>query len=142
MPASWLAQMAWDVYVLDNISPNDLSEKGSWQAPLPVIPQVETVDAKTLSDWLKTDSNTITIDFSTHANYVKGHIPGSWFALRSQLSDAIKKIPQVDRYVITSSPAALSFFAAQDLRSLTNAEVLVLEGGNPAWITAGLEMEV
>jgi rhodanese-related sulfurtransferase len=141
MPASWLVQMAWDVYVLDDISTSELTEKGSWQAPLPELPQIESVDAITASDWLKSDSNTIAIDFSTHANYVKGHIPGSWYALRSQLAEAIKKIPIVDRYVATSTPAELSLFAAKELQSLTNAEVLVIEGGNAAWAKAGLELE-
>lgn len=141
MPASWLAQMAWDVYVLDGINHSDLSEKGIWKTPLPALPEIESVDAQTVSNWLKSDSNTIAIDFSTHANYVKGHIPGSWYALRSQLVEAMKKIPQVDRYVITSSPSELSIFAAQELQRLTDAEVLVLEGGNQAWAMAGLELE-
>ncbi|QWE09209.1 rhodanese homology domain-containing protein [Polynucleobacter ibericus] len=141
MPASWLAQMAWDVYVLDGVNNSDLMETGSWKAPLPILPSIESVDAKTVSTWLKTDSNTIAIDFSTHANYVKGHIPGCWYALRSQLGEAMKKIPQVDRYVITSSPCELSLLAAQELQALIKAEVLVLEGGNAAWIRAGLELE-
>jgi 3-mercaptopyruvate sulfurtransferase SseA len=106
-----------------------------------MLPAIESVDAATASHWLKMDSNTIALDFSTHANYVKGHIPGSWYALRSQLREALKKIPQVDRYVITSSPAELSLFAAQELQELTKAEVLVLEGGNTAWIKAGLDLE-
>jgi 3-mercaptopyruvate sulfurtransferase SseA len=105
------------------------------------LPPTELVDALTLSNWLKTDSNTIVIDFSTHANYVKGHIPGSWYALRSQLDKALQKIPQVDRYVLTSTPAELSHFVAQELKSLVRAEVLVLDGGNQAWIKAGLEQE-
>ena len=141
MPASWLAQMAWDVYVLDDVQSSDLTEQGSWKAPLPALPTVPTVDAITVSNWLKTDSNTIAVDFSTHANYVKGHIPGSWYALRSQLADAIKTLPQVDRYVLTSSPAELSLFVAQEFQELIKAEVLVLEGGNSAWAAAGLEME-
>jgi rhodanese-related sulfurtransferase len=141
MPASWLAQMAWDVYVLDDIKAADLSEKGLWKAPLPTLPSVQTVDPATASNWLKTDSNTVAVDFSTHANYVKGHIPGSWYALRSQLKDAIKKIPQVDRYILTSSPNELSIFAAEEFQALTKAEVLVLEGGNPAWTNAGFELE-
>lgn len=141
MPASWLAQMAWDVYVLDEIHHSDLVEKGTWKVPHPELPSISSVDAETVSNWLKTDSNTVVIDFSTHANYVKGHLPGSWYALRSQLGDAMKKIPQVDRYVITSSPAELSIFAAQELKALTNAEVVALEGGNAAWIKAGLELE-
>jgi 3-mercaptopyruvate sulfurtransferase SseA len=141
MPASWLAQMAWDVYVVDDIKTSDLAEKGAWKAPLPSLPPVRLVDAITVSQWLQSDSNTIAVDFSTHANYVKGHIPGSWYALRSQLADAIKKIPQVDRYVLTSAPAELSIFVAQEFQSLTNAEVLVLEGGNAAWTAAGLTLE-
>jgi len=141
MPASWLAQMAWDVYVLDGLKTSDLSETGPWKAPLPTLPQVQFVDAATVSHWLKADSNTIAVDFSTHANYVKGHIPGSWYALRSQLADAIKKIPQVDRYVLTSAPSQLSLFIAQEFQALSKSEVLVLEGGNAAWIAAGLELE-
>ncbi len=97
MPASWLAQMAWDVYVLDDVHTSNLTENGSWQAPLPALPKIESVDAKTLSGWLKNDSNTIVIDFSTHTNYIKGHVPGSWYALRSQLVPAIQNIPQADR---------------------------------------------
>ena len=141
MPASWLAQMAWDVYVLDGVSPSDQTEKGAWKTPLPALPTIESVDAVTASNWLKSDSNTIVIDFSTHANYVKGHIPGSWYALRSQLAEAMKNIPQVDRYVVTSTPSELSPFAAQELQTLTDAEVLVLEGGNASWIKADLELE-
>jgi len=141
MPASWLAQMAWDVYVLDDIKASELTEKGLWKPPLPLLPTVETVDAQTLSAWLKLDSNTIVVDFSTHAHYVKGHIPGSWYALRSQLADAIKKIPQVDRYVLTSTPSQLSYFVAQEFQALTTADVVVLEGGNGAWLAAGLELE-
>jgi len=141
MPASWLAQMAWDVYVLDGLQNSDLSEKGAWKAPLPSLPKAQTVDALTVSDWLKKDSNTIAVDFGTHAHYVKGHIPGSWYALRSQLADAIKKLPQVDRYILTSSPSELSIFVVQEFQVLTGAEVLVLEGGNNAWIKSGLELE-
>ena len=141
MPASWLAQMAWEVYVLDDISSSLLTEKGIWKPPLPNLPQTETVDANTLSNWLKTDSNTIVVDFSTHANYVKGHIPGSWYALRSQLSEALTKLPKVDRYVLTSTPAELSAFVVAEFQALIKAEVLVLEGGNLAWINAGLELE-
>jgi rhodanese-related sulfurtransferase len=141
MPASWLAQMAWDVYVVDGLKESDLTEKGPWKPPLPALPQLKTVDPKMLSTWLQIDSNTITIDLSTHANYIKGHIPGSWFALRSQLSEALKNIPQVDRYVLTSNPCELAYFAADELEKLSGAEVYVLDGGTQAWAKCGLELE-
>lgn len=141
MPASWLAQMAWDVYVVDGLNESDLTERGAWKPPLPPLPRTKLVDAKTLSTWLKTDSNTIAIDLSTHANYVKGHIPGSWYALRSQLANALKNIPEVDRYILTSNPSELAYFAAHELEKLTQAEVFVLDGGTQSWTQHGLELE-
>jgi rhodanese-related sulfurtransferase len=141
MPASWLAQMAWDVFVLDGVSDSNMTEHGTWKPLIPTPPKVNLVDAKTLSTWLKTDSNTITIDFSTHAHYLKGHIPGSWYALRSQLAEALKKIPLLDRYVLTSGPSELALFAAPELEKLTKAEVFVLDGGTKGWTDHGLELE-
>jgi rhodanese-related sulfurtransferase len=141
MPASWLAQMAWDVFVLDGVNASNMTERGPWKPAIPMPPKVNLVDAKTLSSWLKTDSNTITIDFSTHAHYLKGHIPGSWYALRSQLAEALKNIPPVDRYVLTSGPSELALFAAPELEKLTKAEVFVLDGGNKSWTDNGLELE-
>jgi 3-mercaptopyruvate sulfurtransferase SseA len=141
MPASWLAQMAWDVYVIDDIKARDLTEKGAWIAPQPQTPHIQMVDVNTASAWLKDDAKTIFIDLSTHANYVKGHIPGSWFALRSQFASALKNLPVANRYVLTSTTGELAVFAAQEIQALTQAEVLVLSGGNAAWIKAGLDLE-
>ena len=141
MPASWLAQMAWEVYVLDNIKAGDLTEKGPWKAPMPSLPSVMSVNPSTLSSWLKADDDTFVIDFSTHANYVKGHIPGAWFALRSRLADALAKLPKVNRYVLTSTPPELAAFIAEEFHSLSSAVVCVLAGGNKAWADAGLDFE-
>ncbi len=141
MPASWLAQMAWDVYVIDDIKATDLTEKGPWIPALPSAPQIQTVDAKTASSWLENDSATICIDLSTHANYVKGHIPGSWFALRSQFSNAMKNLPSANRLVLTSTTGELAIFAANEIQALTGSAVFVLAGGNKAWIDAGLTIE-
>ena len=141
MPASWLAQMAWEVYVLDDIKGSDLTEKGPWKAPMPSLPSIQCVDPTMLFAWLKADHNTLVVDFSTHANYVKGHIPGAWFALRSRLADTLVKLPKVNRYVLTSTPPELAAFIAEELISLSKAEVYVLAGGNKAWIDTGLELE-
>ena len=141
MPASWLAQMAWDVYVIDDIKATDLTEKGPWIPSLPSAPNIQTVDAKTASSWLENDNNTICVDLSTHANYVKGHIPGSWFALRSQFSAALQNLPKANRYILTSTTGELAVFAANEIQSLTTSAVFVLAGGNKAWTDAGLEIE-
>lgn len=141
MPASWLAQMAWDVYVIDDIQTTDLTEKGPWIPSLPSSPDIQMVDAKTASSWLESDKTTLCIDLSTHANYVKSHIPGSWFALRSQFSSAMKNLPTANRYILTSTTGELAVFAAQEIQALTTSVVFVLAGGNKAWIDAGLAIE-
>jgi rhodanese-related sulfurtransferase len=141
MPASWLAQMAWEVYVIDDVKASDLTEKGSWKQALPSAPDIPMVDAITTATWLKNDSGTILIDLSTHANYVKGHIPGSWFALRSQFMNALNKLPKADRYVLTSTTGELAIFAAAEIQALTKTEIVVLSGGNAAWTKAGLPLE-
>jgi len=141
MPASWLAQMAWDVYVLDNIKAADLTEQGPWKAPMPSLPIASEVDPKTLSQWLQSDSNTLVVDFSTHAMYTKGHIPGGWFALRSQLAAAFLKLPKADQYVLTSTPPELASFIAEEFQAHTQAKVYVLTGGNQAWAEAGFDLE-
>ena len=141
MPASWLAQMAWDVYVLDDLKITDLTEKGSWSATLPVTPQVQSVDAKTTAQWLQDKDTTIVIDLSTHANYVKGHIVGSWYALRSEFTQALEKLPNANRYVLTSTKGDLALYAAHEIQSLTKAAVFVLSRGNEGWTQAGFELE-
>jgi rhodanese-related sulfurtransferase len=141
MPASWLAQMAWDVYVINDVKAEDLTEKGSWKLPLPKHPEITTVDVTTAALWLKNDSGTIFIDLSTHANYVKGHIPGSWFVLRSQFFNALEKLPKADRYVLTSTTGELAVFAVHEIQALTKKAVVVLSGGNVAWTDAGLTLE-
>ena len=141
MPASWLAQMAWDVYVLVDIKVSDLTEKGPWKAPMPSLPSTQGVDPPVLAEWLKIDPNTLVVDFSTHANYVKNHIPGAWFALRSRLADALLTLPKATRYVLTSTPPQLATFIAEEFKSQSHADVYVLTGGNTAWVDAGLESE-
>ena len=57
------------------------------------------------------------------------------------LPEALKVIPRARRYVVTCGTSLLARFAADDLKSLTDAEVWVLEGGNTAWFAAGLPDE-
>jgi len=141
MPASWLSQMAWDVYVLDQIHPEDLTEKGTWKPPLPPLPTLQKVEVKKLNEWLEDSVKTIVVDFSTHANYIKGHIPGSFYILRSQLKTSIGNLPNAQRYVLTGNPEELAIFAATEFQSLVKADVYVLSGGNTAWIQTGLPVE-
>jgi len=141
MTASWLAQMAWEVHVVDGLSAADFTASGAWQAPLPPLPATRTVTPGVLADWLKTPGEVVVVDVTTHANYRRGHIPGAWYALRSQLAQAVERLPQARRYVLTCATALLAHFVADELAPLVPGEVLVLAGGNQAWREAGQALE-
>jgi rhodanese-related sulfurtransferase len=118
------------------------SETGAAAAPVPASAPVSSVSAAQLAAWLDArDGGTAVLDFTASANYVKRHIPGAYFVIRAQLADALPCIAQPKRYVLTCGSSLLARFAAADLRRLTDAEVLVLEGGTQAWIAAGLPLE-
>ena len=140
MTASWLAQMGWEVHVLDDLAPGDFSETGSWQVPRPAPPQVATINASALSKSLQ-EGGTIVLDFGTSANYVKGHIPGAWFALRSQLADALAALPPAERYVVTCGSGLLARHVVDELHSMSGKPVALLDGGNGAWAAAALPFE-
>jgi rhodanese-related sulfurtransferase len=140
MSASWLAQLGWQVAVLDDLRPADLSERGDWQAPLPALPQVNEIGVDQLASWLE-QPGTVVLDFTTSANYVKRHIPGAHWAIRAQLPAALEQLPVAERYVLTCGSSLLARFAAVDLQALTQKPVYLLEGGTARWISAGLALE-
>jgi rhodanese-related sulfurtransferase len=140
MSASWLAQMAWEVYVVDDLCSEDFSERGAWQAPLPPLPDIAKVDAASLAAWLAR-GDTAVLDLSTSSSYLKGHLKGAWFVLRSQLADSLRRIPPARRYVLTCPNGSLAHFAAAELEALVKAPVWVLDGGTDAWCAAGFGLD-
>jgi rhodanese-related sulfurtransferase len=141
MAASWLAQMGWQVAVLDAGAPSSVElETGADSAPRPAPPAVRTVLPATLADWLAT-GDTEVIDVTASANYVARHVPGAWFAVRSQLAAVLQQVGAPRRIVFTCGSSLLARFAAHDAQALTGSEVWVLEGGTAAWAAAGLPVE-
>nr|WP_315185779.1 rhodanese homology domain-containing protein [uncultured Albidiferax sp.] len=144
MTASWLAQMAWEVWVLDGTQPADWSATGPAADPLPE-PEgpIAVTDPAQLSAWLQAgpDGYTAVLDLTTSVNYVKRHIPGAWYVSRTGLVPALANIPPAHRYVLTCGSSLLARYAVADVARLTGAEVWVLEGGTAAWIAAGLPLE-
>ena len=142
MTASWLAQLGWDVWVLDGATAADFSVRGADPRPLPAPGQtLPTISAQQLAQRLPSSTSVALLDFSTNANYTRQHLPGAWFLLRSELALALTQIPPAGLYVVTSEDGLLSPYAAADLAALTQADVVVLEGGNQAWAEAGLALE-
>ncbi|GAA4408953.1 rhodanese-related sulfurtransferase [Quisquiliibacterium transsilvanicum] len=160
MTASWLAQMGWEVHVLDGLAAGDFSETGKPAAALPPSPATATVSPARLAEWLGLAASSgasvdgtappprqvVILDLAASATHVRAHLPGAWFALRSQLPEALAAIhsaqPAPARYVLASPDGVLARFAAADLARLVPPESIhVLEGGTDAWSAAGLPME-
>lgn len=145
MTASWLAQMGWDVRVVEPAGSAAFTEAGQPPRDVPATPPATEVSPATLAGWLKEAArgDVAIVDVTASANYVKRHIPGAWFAVRAQLRDALAAIPPAQRYVFTCGSSLLARFAADDARALlpASAQIAVLTGGTAAWIDAGLPLE-
>ena len=135
--ASWLAQMNCDVWVLDH--PPAFDQVGEWQRSYPQQPEVKKMSVEKLAE-LQTGDVAV-IDLSLSNAYKSGHIPGAWFAIRSELAEACKAIGTHEAYVLTDQLGILATFAAAELEQLVTAPVYVLEGGNAAWKQAGKTLE-
>jgi len=149
MTASWLAQMAWEVYVLDGVESKDFNVTGAWQAAVPRVPQTPSVDSQTLEAWLQAfapDQKTIVVDLARHAQYVQAHIPDAHYVLRSQFKNAAALLPTASRYVLTCPDGTMARFAFEEfVQTLIElgrtGSVCVLEGGTQAWREAELALE-
>jgi rhodanese-related sulfurtransferase len=140
MSASWLAQLGWEVFVVDDLQPAHFSEKGAWQAPVPAPQQAEEISTDTLAQWLS-DGDTALLDFTSSVNYVKRHIPGAWWALRAQLAEALAKVPAAERYVLTCGSSQLARLAVAEVETLTGKPVFLLKGGTATWIAEQRPLE-
>jgi rhodanese-related sulfurtransferase len=135
MTGSWLRQMGWnDVFVLTETG----TETGRTATPRleGEPPHVVTIGSASLRDLVSRNEATV-IDLSLSTNYVKEHIPGAWFAIRTRLDRALAKVPPRGTMVLTSEDGELARLAAAEAEALTDIPVRCLEGGNAAWRAAG-----
>jgi rhodanese-related sulfurtransferase len=138
MSASWLAQMGWEVYVLEGFE--GPRETGPWSRTRPPAPKVQSITPADLAREVELAAVTV-IDLAPSPAHRNGHIPGAWFVVRSRLAEALGALPGGFPYVLTSPDGALASFAAAEFEELTEQTPRVLEGGTQAWIAAGLPLE-
>ncbi|NQW00449.1 MAG: thiosulfate sulfurtransferase [Rhodospirillales bacterium] len=141
MTASWLIQMGWDdVFIL-------FDDGASFQAPAPPPPrqinaqlQPHMLTAGALIDALKA-GEAVVVDMATSIEYRdKGHIPGSWFAIRSELPGNLAAVPDAAMLVLTSPDGTFAELVYADaVRS--GRDVKILDGGTGAWSAAGQPLE-
>jgi rhodanese-related sulfurtransferase len=140
MSASWLAQMGWEVYVLDDVAAGAFAESGSPSLPLPALPAVNWISPAELSGRLA-GGDLAVLDLARHADYQRGHLAGAWFVQRGRLADALHNIPAAGHYVLTCPDGQLAAFAVAELAALVGGQVAVLAGGTLAWRAAGHAVE-
>jgi rhodanese-related sulfurtransferase len=134
MTASWLRQMGWrEVFVLVAAG----GERGWPENPvLGDIPHDAAIDSAALSDRLVRGEATV-IDLSLSRDYLGGHIPGAWYAIRTRLSRALPTIEPHGTLVLTSEDGVLAALAVAEASALTTLPVRFLNGGNAGWRAAG-----
>ena len=135
MTGSWLRQMGFaDVFLLA-----EAGDETGWPAA-PVLEnetRPETaIEANTLADLVSRNAATV-LDLSLSRNYLAGHIPGAWFAIRTRLKRALEKIAIENNLVLTSEDGALATLAVGEAETLVDRPVRFLRGGNAAWQAAG-----
>ena len=143
MTASWLRQMGWtDVAIMS------IEDAGGARVTGPQAPHtlgleqisVAAIDVAALGKALQAGTVQV-IDLDWSRQYVRGHIPGAWFAIRSRLREALRMLPFTDAIVLTSPDGVLARLAATNLGGVASVPVKVLSGGTQAWTSAGFPLE-
>lgn len=138
MTASWLAQMGWDTYVLDDLAPCEAT--GPDRPQLPPLPQHGLIAADALAEKLSAQTVQV-LDLGPSPERARAHIPGSWFVIRSMMAEALQALGPPKPLVLCSPDGVLAAFAAPEVEALTGAAPMVLQGGLAAWRARGLPVE-
>jgi rhodanese-related sulfurtransferase len=141
MSASWLAQMGWEVYVVDGGFDGPLA-LGPWKPQVPPTPEAQLITAQELSlrdAW----GGVAVIDLAPSPVHARRHVPGAWFAIRSRLAQALSEVRphSFEAIVLTSPDGLLARLAAPEVESLLGRTPLVLDGGTAGWAAADLPLE-
>jgi rhodanese-related sulfurtransferase len=143
MTASWLKQMGWQEVAVLALGPADGERVTGPHRPrvlgLDGV-SVPGIDPAGLRERLAAGT-ALVVDLDTSRNYARGHIPGAWFAIRSQLAAAQGRLPKAETIVLTSPDGSLARLAAAEMTGTAGAAVMVLAGGTRAWKEAGFPLE-
>ena len=136
--AHWLAQMGWEVHVLEGGIGSGPIERGPCVEPVLGLDAIDTpqVCPQALKALIDAGEAAV-LDAGPGLAYRKAHIPGAVWGCRPQLGKALAAIGPAKYIVIASPDGVRAMLASIDLRELTDARIAVLEGGTDAWVAAG-----
>jgi rhodanese-related sulfurtransferase len=138
MTGSWLAQMGWQVAIIEG--DEDDWTTGPWPSTTPAPPDVDAISLEELDNLLR-DHNFMVIDLAKSSTYRAGHLPGAAFALRSELRHELGLLTDVGTVVLTSTDGHSAKWALADLGGGQEVRVVALEGGTASWVESGRALE-
>ena len=138
--AAWLAQMGWQVAVLDGVRSADGGAHGPGQLAMPPLPDIGWISASELASAKQASRSVLVIDLDVYRNYTAEHIPGAiWGSRADLLAGSAVSVPRAETYVLTAREPVLIGFAVIDLDWLPGI-VVGLQGGTDAWSEAALPL--
>ena len=147
MTAHWLKQMGIGrVFVLHGgIGQLGLiKSRAESQTPSAFTPpRLPALNPRELQAMLNEKEPPLLINVGQSTRHKAGHVPGAVWAIRAYLEKVRQALPKARRIVVTSDSGRLAPFAAHDAAELwPGADIYILDGGNDAWASAGLPLDV
>ncbi|KAF2482893.1 Rhodanese-like domain-containing protein [Neohortaea acidophila] len=137
MTATWLQQMGWNVYVLEQ---NTTLPETVSSAPGPIFhPDLphSTISATELKNW----PDATIIDLARSPAYTKGHIPGAYFASGPELARDLQKAPGSGPIILTSPDGIIAAANLPFAKQATSRPVKCLSEGTAGWTALGYPLE-
>jgi rhodanese-related sulfurtransferase len=136
--AGWMRQLGHEALVLRG--GRAAAEAFDWRRPTvaPNLPEVTPLLVNVVENGFRSETVQI-VDLRPSMAYRKGHIPHAVWALRPRIVTLALNDSQT--VVLVADEASTARLAAIDLKECGATEIGVLEGGYPAWRSAGLPVE-
>ena len=141
--AAWMKQQGWqDVVILSDWKDTADLQTGPEPDYYPELNSlnVELVTVQQCRSLFES-ADRLLLDFSTSASHRKSHIPSAVWSSRAQLYRQFNKLQDKANIICSSEDGVIALLAARDLEQLLGRPVKALQGGNQAWISAGLEQQ-
>jgi len=142
MTASWLNQLGLhEAFVLDRALFESTLLRGQQRDNALGVEKLtdQYIDANELSARMA-NSKIAIIDLQRSLDFRKGHIDGAMHAVRGRIGERAGELAGHDLLVLTSGDDLLARYALEEASQLSGSPVLVLRGGNQAWVAQGLSL--
>ena len=138
MAGAWLRQMGHrDVFVAEGAL-EAAASSGRALAPVPELERpVPRIDVTGLVALLDRGEGTVVIDLARSVDFRDGHIPGALWGVRTRLDGLRPLLAGASHVVLTSPDGMLARLAVDEVKGLSGAEVVVLDGGTENWRAFG-----